>query len=273
MSSKGRSSTGGSSEERLLGEGPHRSGSSSAWSETWEFRAATDDRALAVAVAFVRRPAEGRVSYRAVLLGRNRPPVVVVDHDLAPPRVGLEVRGPGIWADHICEEAHSHWTLGLESFALALSGPDDMLDQERGDLVAFGFDLGWEADQAPVPLAGASSGDPAKRSARRSESGDSDRGYHTTGTMHGEILLADERIEFVGSAARIHRWGTGPALLPWWSLGDEAGFGTPPWAATFDIDARVSVRDSMGRVSDLAVGVVVDSAGVHGPSWCSVLSA
>lgn len=237
-------------------ERDHPTGPSSSWSETWEFRAATDDRATAVAVAVVRRPAEGQVSYRAALLGRSRPPVIVIDHELTPPRVGLEIRGSGIWADHICEQPHEHWTLGLECFALALSEPDQLLDKERGLPIAFGFDLGWEADRKPTPI-----------------ESDHDSGYHATGTMHGEILLGDDRVDFAGTSARLHRWGSGPGLPAWWSLGTDAGIGTPPMSPGFEVDARVASRDALGQVVDLAVGTVVDSSGVHGPLWRSSVSA
>lgn len=237
-------------------ERSHRAGPSSAWSETWEFRAATDDRTVAVAVALIRRPAEGQVSYRAVLFGRARPIVVVVDHELVPPRVGLEIRGSGIWADHICEEPHDHWTLGLECFALALAGPDDLLETERGLPVPFGFDLGWEAGRGPAPI-----------------EVDRDSGYHATGIMNGEILLADDRIDFAGSAARIHRWGTGPALPAWWSLGASAGVGDLPGPGTVDVDARVATLDPFGRTVDLSLGTVVAESGVHGPLWSSSVRA
>lgn len=237
-------------------ERDHRAGASSAWSETWEFRAATDDRTTAVAIAVVRRPAEGQMSYRAVLLGRTRPIVMIIEHEITHPRVGLELRASGIWADHVCEQPHEHWTLGLESFALALSGPDDLLEKDRGLPIAFGFDLGWESDRAPQRV------DTVH-----------DAGYCATGSMHGEILIADDRIDFAGTASRLHRWGTGPALPVWWSLGDEVGAGVAPWVDSFNVDARVAGRDSLGQVADIAIGVVVESGGVHGPAWRSLVSA
>ena len=66
-------------------------------------------------------------------------------------------RANGLWLSLVCETPGEHWTIGLEAFALAVDDPDD----ERGDLVPLGLDLEWEAP----------------------------------GSVYGEVLIGDERIE------------------------------------------------------------------------------
>jgi hypothetical protein len=63
----------------------------------------------------------------------------------------------GVWLSLDCETPGEHYTIGLEAFALEVDHPDD----ELGHLVPLGFDLEWEAP----------------------------------GRVHGELLIADERIE------------------------------------------------------------------------------
>src|SRR5689334_2154529 len=65
--------------------------------------------------------------------------LVVRDDALALPRVGLDVRGPGLWLS-VVDEGDGRWTIGLEAFALAVDDPDD----DRGDLVPLGLDVEHE---------------------------------------------------------------------------------------------------------------------------------
>jgi hypothetical protein len=84
--------------------------------------------------------------------------LVVRDDDAPPPAKGtLDVRSHGLWVSLTCETPGEHWTVGLEAFALGVDDPAD----ERGDLVALGLDIEWEAP----------------------------------GRVHGELLVADARIE------------------------------------------------------------------------------
>jgi hypothetical protein len=82
--------------------------------------------------------------------------LVVRDDDAPPPAAGtLDVRSHGLWVSLTCETPGEHWTVGLEAFAL---GVDDPVE-ERGDLVALGLDIEWEAP----------------------------------GRVHGELLVGDQR--------------------------------------------------------------------------------
>ena len=228
----------------------HPAGPSSAWTETWEFRAATPDRGLAVAVAVVRRPAERRVSYCGVVTGRGRPTIVALEHEIDLPRSGLELRGSGIWADHVCETPHEHWSIGLEAFGLAIDEPDDLVTSGRGLPTPLGFDLEWETpdppDQASPP---------------------GDRGYLSLGTAHGEVLVGEEALTIEGPGQRFHRWGTGRHLPEWWTTDDAGGLGNPPW--TFAEVVRLTIPDPSGRVTALVVGQRLDTDRVGPAVWVS----
>mgnify|MGYP006199955153 CR=1 FL=1 len=82
--------------------------------------------------------------YWACLVGEGRRPVMVVDHDVPPPRRRtLEVRHDGLWADHTIEVPFDHATLGCEAFGLVLDGPTDAYRPLVGERVPFGLDLEW----------------------------------------------------------------------------------------------------------------------------------
>lgn len=113
------------------------------------------------------------------------PLVVVREDDIALPRslASWGVRAEGLWADMNCETPFEHWSYGLEAFGLAL---DDRTD-ERGDPIALGFDLEWEAT-GPV------------------EGGEGS--YSRPGIVHGEILVGTSAIAFDGRGVRRHHWGS-----------------------------------------------------------------
>ena len=67
--------------------------------------------------------------------------LVVREEVAAPTGPDIDLRGPGLWLSLVCETPGEHWTIGLEAFALAVDDPDD----ERGELLALGLDLEWEA--------------------------------------------------------------------------------------------------------------------------------
>lgn len=121
-------------------------------------------------------------SFEATLVGEG-PLVLVREADIRLPRSmgSWGVRAEGLWADMNCETPFEHWSYGLEAFGLALDDPAD----ERGDPVALGFDLEWEAS-GPVD-----GGEGA---------------YAQPGIVHGEILVGTDAITFDGHGARRHHW-------------------------------------------------------------------
>jgi hypothetical protein len=135
------------------------------------------------------RPDEGVAWYWAYLVGPRTGLVVVRDHDVPLPRVGLEIRADGLWAELICETPAEHWSFGLEAFGLRLDDPTDALAPggEIGERIPVGLDLEWETDLT-------------------------DR---TAGTVRGELLVGPGRIEFEGPG----RFTVADHPTDWWGPG------------------------------------------------------
>ena len=111
---------------------------------SWYFDFASDDGSLGY-VRLGLYPGKGWAWYWATVVGEGRPLVIVVDHEVAPPREGsLEVRAEGLWADHTVEVPFDHVTLGCEAFALGTDDPAEVYGAGRGDRVPFGLGLEWE---------------------------------------------------------------------------------------------------------------------------------
>lgn len=210
----------------------------------------------------LRWPGSRQAWYWAGVVSDGRPSVVVVETDLVLPADSLELRGSGIWADHICEDPLVHWSYGLEAFGLALDDPATALAapapapgthvEVRGDRVPLGFDLEWEvADLAPVPLAD---------------------GFAHPGRLHGEILVGTDAYDLDGFGVRVRRWGTGPRPAGIGSDGPAAAvrradgkwlIGEPPPALpgpnsavhwTTPTDAPAGLLRSLGRSGEGWVG-------------------
>lgn len=179
-------------------EAPHPAGVEPLWDESWYFDFAREDGSLGGYVRVGRYPNLGVFWYWACVCGPGRPLVTVVDHELAPPRgTSLEVRGPGLWADHHCEDPLERWSLGLEAFAVALDDPRDAYGAARGDRIPFGLDLEWETTGEVF----------------RYPSG-LDR-YEVPCRVHGEVLVGTEAIGVDAVGQRDHSWG----VRDWWSQG------------------------------------------------------
>jgi hypothetical protein len=178
-------------------EGRHRRAVPRLWGESWYFDFAAADASVGGFVRLGLYPNLGVAWYWAALVGHGRRLVLVRDHELPPPPGRqLEVRGPGIWSAVTCETPLDHWSVGLEAFAVALDDPTEAYRGERGDVVGLGFDLEWEATGAPFgPLATVGVG------------------YAQPCRVSGEILVADERLDFDGSGHRGHAWG----VQDWWA--------------------------------------------------------
>ena len=192
-------------------ERPHPPGPGRDWEESWHFDFVAHDGSLGGFVRLVLRPGEGTAWYWAYLAGFHRPVVVVRDHELdLPPRLRgpnavaartLELRGPGLWAQLICETPLDHWSAGLEAAGVALDDPAEGLRGERGDPVPLGLDLEWEATGAPA-AEGA--------------------GYAQPAAVHGEVLLGSQRLDVEARGWWAHRWGAPPWRADgwWWAAGN-----------------------------------------------------
>jgi hypothetical protein len=170
------------------------------WNESWYFDWATTDGRLGGYVRLGLYPNQGACWYWACLVGEGRPLVIVVDHDVAPPRAGsLELRAEGLWADHNVEVPFDHMTLGCEAFAVALDDPAEAYGPgpPRGERVPFGLDLEWDTDGSAYAYPPGTTR------------------YEVPCRVHGEVLVGDERIPLEAVGQRDHSWGP----RDWWTLG------------------------------------------------------
>ena len=134
--------------------------------------------------------------YHAFLVGAGRPTVAVIDQDVPIPANTLEIRTHGLWADHICETALDHWTVVNEAHAVAVDDPAELYGRAHGTQTPIAIDLEWETDGEPYPYSGVTR-------------------YEIPCTVHGEILVGDETIDFAGHGQRDHSWG----VRDWWQFG------------------------------------------------------
>ncbi len=190
---------------RPADERRHPAGPDQDWEESWQFEFSAHDGSLGGFVRLALRPGENRAWYWAYLAGPRRPVVVVRDHELEPPRTReLEVRGPGLWAQLICETPLDHWSAGLEAAGVALDDPAEGRRGERGEPVPMGLDMEWEATGEPA-------GDAA--------------GYVVPAIVNGDVLLGADRWEVDALGWWSHRWGP-PRWRDdgwWWAAGTLAG--------------------------------------------------
>jgi hypothetical protein len=177
-------------------EGRHQFGDEDYWNESWYFDFTNAEGTLGGYVRLGLYPNLSAAWYWACLVGEGRPLVTVIDHEVPlPPDRSMEIRTEGLWADHTVETALDHMTLGCEAFATALDDPADTYRSMRGDRVPFGLDLEWETDGGAYAYPGVTR-------------------YEVPCRVHGEILVADERIDFDGWGQRDHSWG----VRDWWTL-------------------------------------------------------
>lgn len=171
---------------------PHPPDPDPSWAETWGFDLASAE--ITGFVRFTRIPSRAACWCWVVLRGPELGIVVVRDDDVPLPRRedSLEVRGDGLWLELVCETPFEHWGIGLEAFGLRVDRPTD----EVGERLPVGLDLEWETDGTPALERGAES-------------------YEQTGTLHGELLVADARIPYEAPSTRDHAWGH--QTLPEWS--------------------------------------------------------
>ena len=207
----------------------HPPGPAPDWIESWYFDFALADASLAGYVHLMLVPHARTATYWAAVVGDGRPLLTLRDDEADLPRPpGLEVRSQGLWADHVCETPNEHWTIGLEAFAIALDDPEEAVRSERGDLVALGFDLEWEADGEPEP---------------------EQDGYRQPCGVFGQVLIAAERLDVQAAGYRRHQWGRArwPSRLAGrlddgtWFAADDVG--PPPGRLTVgQLDLDVAVR-------------------------------
>ncbi|MFN8035092.1 MAG: hypothetical protein U0V73_04095 [Acidimicrobiia bacterium] len=182
------------------------------------------------------RPHEGTAWCWAYVVLPDGRPVAVRDESLAVPRPpGFAVRGDGLWAELFCETPWEHWSIGLEALGVVLDDPRDAFAGERGEPIAVGFDLEWEATTPPWPI----------------EAGfldDVDVGFEHAGVVHGEVLVGDDTWAFEGTGERVHRLGVEPERTDGWHRAAlQLGEGL---ALAFECDATGVASGYMWRAGE-----------------------
>lgn len=226
-------------------EHPHAAGTGELWADSWYFDFAGDD-GVGGFVHLAVYPNLRVAWWWTHLLSGGRL-VAVRDHEVTPPRTGLEVRADGLWADVVCETPLEHWSIGLEAFGVRFDDPAEAWRDEWGERLPVGLDIEWE--EAGPPAAGALPG----------PSAGADGGYRQPGRVQGEILIGSERIAFDGPGHRARRWGeadwwsgAGPVRRHWAAYQRHAG----PGAAAFAVPDEASA----GAVE--VVGAGFDAGGL-----------
>lgn len=179
-------------------EGHHPPGPEQLWNESWYFDFMDDAGTFGGYVRLGLYPNLGVTWFWACVVGEDRRLVTVIDHTVPIPKApSLEFRADGLWADHTIEEPCERWSLGLESFGVALDDPAATYGDLRGERTPLGWDLEWETDGGTYQW-------PEGQ----------DR-YEIPCRVHGEVLVGDETIDFDGWGQRDHSWG----VRDWWALG------------------------------------------------------
>ncbi|MDE0802101.1 MAG: hypothetical protein OSA99_02140 [Acidimicrobiales bacterium] len=171
-------------------ENRHEPGKQIRWCESWSFDFSSDDGSIGGWARLSLFPNIGRAGiawYQAFVTGPQQQLVAVIDHAVPLPPSDLEIRTTGLWATHICETPHDHWTIGLEAFGLGVDDPGEIYGRQFGDRVPLGFDLEWEAVAPSEPVG-------------------RDR-YRQPCGVTGELLVGSEEIDLDATGWRAHRWG------------------------------------------------------------------
>jgi hypothetical protein len=176
----------------------HQDGRQEGTVEEWVFSAW--DPAATIGVLSGHRIVGRTAWYWASLARAGRPLLHVLDTDVPVRSDPFVVKGEALWAEHHCDAAMEQWSIGNETYASAITEPDDALGRAYGVPTPIAFDLEWYATEPVVALA----------------ANDDVEGYTQRGVVHGIVeVLGEPRIEFVEVPAhRWHRWTSGGTLPP-----------------------------------------------------------
>ena len=196
-------------------ERPHPPGFDELWAESWQFDFAEVGGLGGFVGLCIYPNLKLAWWWTHFVLGDGL--VAVRDHEVMPPRTGLEIRAEGLWGELVCETPLEHWSMGLEAFGVRYDDPAEAWASEWGERVPVGFDLEWETLGPPVEADGPGPPGPAEG------------GWIQPGSLHGELLVADRRLPFTGVGLRSRRWGR----ADWWG-------GLPrSWAGLVDAEGDV----------------------------------
>jgi hypothetical protein len=175
----------------------------------------------------------GRTAWYWASLARADGPLLhVTDFDVPVRSDPFVVKGEALWAEHHCVAEAEQWSVGNETYASAITDPDDALGRAYGVPTPIAFDLEWYAIEEPKPLPQTDV-----------------EGYTQRGVVHGTVeVLGEPRVEFVEVPA--HRWHR-------WSLPAPAPPSTWPPVPLPTVTAHTGVRSPFafpdGSVADLVL--------------------
>lgn len=177
-------------------EAGHPAGEDGLWNESWYFDFAADDGAVGGYARLGLCPALGVAWWWGCLVRAGQPLLAIRHHEVDLPRGDtLEIRADGLWAALHCETPLDHWTVGMETFAVALDDPLDALGDERGQPTPLGFDLEWETAGPGYAYPGVTR-------------------YELSCRVTGEVLVGTDRLVVDGWGQRDHSWGP----RDWWTF-------------------------------------------------------
>jgi hypothetical protein len=191
--------------------------------------------------------------YWASLARAGRPLLHVADVDVPVRADPFVMKGEALWAEHHCDAPLEQWSVGNETYASAISDPDEALGRAYGVPTPIAFDLEWYATGPVEPLAAPPRVDEHRGDARR---GDEQRGYEQRGVVHGTIeILGEPPVELVEVPAhRWHRWAAGPLEpLALRSVAAHTGVRSPFAFPDGTVDDLVLTADGWARRVDREV--------------------
>lgn len=176
-------------------EGAHEPGEDRLWNESWYFDLVDPEHGLAAYVRLGLYPNLERAWYTAVVCGRGRPTVAVLDYRAPLPVGDLTVHTDKLDAQQRADRPLERYTLKLDGVGEAHEDPAELLRDEAGNEVAVELDLAWETDGTPYQY----------RMATR---------YEIPCRVTGTLTVGGERISVDAVGQRDHSWG----VRDWWSM-------------------------------------------------------
>lgn len=162
-------------------EGPHPG----ALQEEWTFSWWSADGSFG-AFSGYRLVGAGDTWYWWALARRGQPLLHVTEWSIPRRSNPLIAKAQAMWAELICEAPFEQWTVGNETYAVALDDPADALGRAYGDAQPIASDIEWYASAPASSI---------------------DDGYEQQGLVHGVVELVGGPLHVDGLPAhRTHRW-------------------------------------------------------------------
>lgn len=171
--------------------------------DEWVFSAWNADASAGVISGY--RIIHGEAWYWAAAVQEGYPVLHLIESGIVLRSDPLLVKAHGLWAEHICLDPLRQWSIGNETFAVALSDPTEALGRSYGIPTPIGCDLEWYATQEPQSV--------------QMDPGGGRYGFVQEGVMHGQVeVIGMPSIRFTEAPARRwRRWGRapmGPLAMP-----------------------------------------------------------